>query len=64
MPSKEAGLREYQQAIESAAVQVLRAPLRYALELEAGFQGSLRGLSLILEQPAGALRVLEEVVES
>lgn len=72
--SREAGLREYQQAIASGAVRVLRAPvrsadlvqaIRYALELEAGFPCSLRGLSLIdvLLMAHHARRSLEVVVE-
>ena len=72
--SKEAGVRDYQHAIESGAVRVLRAPvrsldmvhaIRSALELEACFPGNLRGLSLIdvLLMAHHARRSLEIVVE-
>ena len=72
--TKEAGIRDYQQAIESGAVRVLRAPvrgpdmlraIRSALGLEAGFPGNLRGLSLIdvLLMAHHARRSLEIVVE-
>jgi CheY-like chemotaxis protein len=72
--SKEGGTRDYQQAIEAGAVRVLRAPvrslemlraIRSALELEAGFPGTLRGLSLmdVLLMAHHARRSLEIVVE-
>jgi CheY-like chemotaxis protein len=72
--TSDAGIRDYQRAIESGAVRVLRAPvrspdllnaIRYALELDAGFPGSLRGLSLIdvLLMAHHARRSMEIVVE-
>ncbi len=73
--SAEAGIRDYQQAIESGAVQVLRAPvrapdmlhaIRSALELEDGFPGNLHGRSpidvLLMAHHAG--RSLEVIVEA
>jgi len=71
---KEAGTRDYRQAIEAGAVRVLRTPvrspemlraIRSALEVEAGFPGSLRGLSLIdvLLMAHHARRSMEIVVE-
>jgi CheY-like chemotaxis protein len=74
LTSKEAGIRDYQQAIQSGAVRVLRAPvrsldmlraIRSALDLEAGFPGDLRGLSLldVLLMAHHACRSLGIVVE-
>jgi CheY-like chemotaxis protein len=72
--SKEVGIRDYAQAIESGAVGVLRAPvrspdmlhaLRAALELEASFPRNLGGLPLIdvLLMAHRSRRSLEIVVE-
>jgi CheY-like chemotaxis protein len=72
--SKEVGIRDYEQAIESGAVGVLRAPvrspdmlhaLRAALELEASFPRKLGGLSLIdvLLMAHRSRRSIEIVVE-
>jgi CheY-like chemotaxis protein len=72
--SKEAGTRDYKQAITSGAVRVLRAPvrsldmlraIRSTLELEDGFPSDLRGLSLldVLLMAHHACRSLGIVVE-
>lgn len=72
--SAEAGLRDYQQAIESGAVQVLRAPvrppdmlhaIRSVIDLEGCFPSHLRGLSPIdvLLMAHHARRSLELAVE-
>ena len=72
--SKEAGTRDYQQAIESGAVRVMRAPfrsldmlraIRFTLELEDGFPSDLRGLCLldVLLMAHHACRSLGIVVE-
>ena len=72
--SREVGTRDYQQAIESGAVRVLRAPfrsldmlraIRFTLELEDGFPSDLRGLCLldVLLMAHHACRSLGIVVE-
>ena len=72
--SKEVGIRDYEQAIESGAVGLLRAPvrspdmlhaLRAALELEASFPRNLGGLPLIdvLLMVHHSRRSIEIVVE-
>jgi CheY-like chemotaxis protein len=72
--SAETGVRDYQQAIQSGAVQVLRTPvrspdmlhaIRSALELEEGFPRNLHGLSPIdvLLMAHHARRSLEIVVD-
>jgi CheY-like chemotaxis protein len=72
--SAEAGVRDYQQAIASGAIQVLRAPvrppdmlhaIRSALGLEDGFPSNLRGRSPIdvLLMAHHGRRSLELVVE-
>jgi DNA-binding response OmpR family regulator len=72
--SPETGIRDYEQAIQSGAVRVLRAPvrspdmlhaIRSALELEAGFPTNLSGLSPIdvLLMAHHARRSMELVVE-
>jgi CheY-like chemotaxis protein len=72
--SPETGIRDYEQAIQSGAVRVLRAPvrspvmlhaIRSTIELEAGFPTNLSGLSQIdvLLMAHHARRSLELVVE-
>lgn len=72
--SPEMGIRDYEQAIQSGAVRVLRTPvrspdmlhaIRAALELEAGFPTNLSGLSQldVLLMAHHARRSLELVVE-
>ena len=72
--SPETGIRDYERAIQSGAVRVLRTPvrspdmlhaIRSALELETGFPTSLSGLSLIdsLLMAHHARRSMELVVD-
>ncbi|HWO19306.1 MAG TPA: DUF4388 domain-containing protein [Kofleriaceae bacterium] len=72
--SPETGIRDYERAIQSGAVRVLRTPvrspdmlhaIRSALELETGFPPSLSGLSVIdaLLLAHHARRAMELVVD-